>query len=151
MTTIKLHTIINTSCEEAFNLSRDIDFHTKSASQTNEKAIAGKMKGKIGLNETVTWKGKHFGFYLKHTSKIIQFEAPNFFTDIMIKGHFTYFAHQHFFKEIDNETHMEDVVRYKVPYGIIGKFFNKFFLKKHLETFLKQRNSAIKNTLEAVS
>jgi ligand-binding SRPBCC domain-containing protein len=132
-------------------LSRDIGFHTKSASQTNEKAIAGRTEGKIGLHETVTWRGKHFGVYLKHTSKIIDFEAPNFFTDVMIKGHFTYFIHQHIFEEIDNKTRMIDIVRYKVPFGIIGKVFNKLFLKKHLKTFLKHRNSAIKNTLEAVS
>lgn len=151
MTTIKLYTTIKTSCKEAFNLSRDISFHTKSASQTNEKAIAGRTQGKIGLHETVTWRGKHFGVYLTHTSKIIDFEAPHFFTDLMIKGHFTYFVHQHIFEEIDNKTRMIDIVRYKVPFEIIGKFFNKLFLEKHLKTFLKQRNSAIKNTLEAVS
>ena len=66
MTKIKLQTKIKAPIETVFNLSRNIDIHLLSTSQTNEKAVAGKTSGLIELNETVTWKGKHFGFYLKN-------------------------------------------------------------------------------------
>ncbi|WP_415373778.1 SRPBCC family protein [Patiriisocius sp. Uisw_017] len=144
MTTIELLTKIEAPIESIFNLSRDIDFHMESASQTKEVAIAGKTKGLISLGETVTWRGKHFGFYLKHTSKIIKMATPQTFTDIMIEGHFIYFCHDHFFEENDGVTLMKDMLRYKTPYGIFGRIFNVLFLKSHLREFLIKRNEAIK-------
>jgi len=41
MTTINLIAKINTLKEIAFDISRDIDLHQKSASPTKERAIAG--------------------------------------------------------------------------------------------------------------
>ena len=54
MTTINLITTINTSKEIAFDISRDVDVHQKSASPTKERAIAGITSGLINYNETVT-------------------------------------------------------------------------------------------------
>lgn len=144
MTTITLVTEINAPIKLVFDLSRDIDFHIKSASKTNEKAIAGVTEGLINKGETVTWRGKHFGLYIKHTSKIIKLQSPLSFTDIMIEGHFTYFCHDHYFEEIENKIFMKDVLKYKTPYGIFGRIFNKLVLKNHLTNFLKERNHAIK-------
>ncbi len=144
MTTIELKTKIEAPIETVFNLSRDIDFHMESASRTKEVAISGKTKGLISLDETVTWRGKHFGCYLKHTSKIIKMQEPREFTDLMTKGHFTYFCHDHFFEEHNGLTIMKDILRYKTPYGIFGRIFNSLFLKNHLTEFLEKRNHAIK-------
>ena len=148
MTTIELTTYIKTSVEEAFDLSRNIDFHQQSASHTKETAIAGVNTGYIGHGESVTWRGKHFGLFLKHTSKIIDFERPSKFTDVMTEGHFTYFAHQHYFKNHNDGVIMSDILTYKTPYGILGKLFDKIALKSHLTTFLKRRNQALKSYLE---
>lgn len=148
MTTIKLQTLINAPIKQVFDLSRDITFHTVSASQTKEQAIAGVTSGLINLNETVTWRGKHFGFWLKHTSKIITLESPYKFVDVMIKGHFTYFAHQHIFEEQDGATLMIDILNYRVPYGIFGSIFNTLFLKKYLTNFLLTRNQSLKISAE---
>jgi len=151
MTIIELQTEIKAPIELVFDLSRNIDFHTLSASQTQETAIEGTLTGLIGPGETVTWRGKHFGLFLKHTSKIISFERPTAFTDVMIKGYFTYFAHQHIFRTKDNTTHMHDILTYRAPLGILGNTFDRLFLKKHLTKFLQQRNSQIKKHLEQAS
>ncbi len=148
-TTIKLTTILNAPIDKVFDLSRDIDFHQKSASQTNETAIGGVISGLINFGESVKWRGKHFGLYLEHTSKITEFERPLKFTDVMTKGHFTYFAHQHFFESLEDGTLMIDILTYRTPYGIFGKLFNRFFLKKHLTNFLKHRNFQLKKELKS--
>ena len=148
MTTIKLYTEINASIDKVFDLSRSIDFHLQSASKTQEQAIAGRTTGLISHGETVTWRGKHFGIFLKHTSKIVDYERPTQFTDVMIKGHFVYFGHQHFFTAENGQTTMTDVLRYRTPFGVFGKIFDYFFLKKHLTKFLKTRNAAIKQAAE---
>ncbi|MGJ8666848.1 MAG: SRPBCC family protein [Patiriisocius sp.] len=148
MTTIKLVTEINAPINLVFDLSRDIDFHMESASHTKEKAIRGVTHGLIGHDETVTWRGKHFGIFLQHTSKIITFERPHKFTDVMIKGHFKYFCHEHFFEEREGITIMTDVLKYKTPFGLFGNLFDSFLLKSHLTKFLKQRNRSLKISAE---
>ena len=98
MTQIKTSTTINAAIETVFNNCRNIDIHQYSASKTNEKAIAGKTSGLINKNETVTWKGKHFGIYIKHQSIISEMEFPNYFVDEQAKGHFKSFKHEHIFR-----------------------------------------------------
>lgn len=144
MSKIILHTLINAPIETVFNNCRNIDLHIKSANQTNEKAIAGKTSGLIEKGETVTWKGKHFGFYMTHQSIISEMENPYNFVDEQLKGMFKIFKHSHFFKTVNNTTVMIDCINYEVSFGILGKIFDQLVLKKHLTQFLEQRNNFIK-------
>ena len=63
MPTIYLSTFILATPEIVFDLSRNIDLHQISTKQTYEKVIAGKMSGLIELDESVTWRAKHFSFF----------------------------------------------------------------------------------------
>jgi ligand-binding SRPBCC domain-containing protein len=148
MTTINLITKINAPKKIVFDLSRNIDVHQNSASKTNEKAIAGITFGLINLNETVTWKGKHFGIYLTHTSKITEMELYDYFVDQMENGNFKSFKHEHSFIEKNGKTVMIDNLMYETPYGIFGKLFDNLVLKKHMTNFLKTRNEVLKNLAE---
>lgn len=76
MPEIELRTEINAKKEIVFDLSRSIDLHKISTHQTKEQAIAGKTSGLIGLDESVTWRAKHFGIYQTLTSKITEFDPP---------------------------------------------------------------------------
>ena len=148
MTTIVLQTEIDAPIQVVFDLARSIDAHMQSAEKTNEKAIAGVTSGWIGLNETVTWKGKHFGIWIWHQSKITDFVPPEFFTDEMEKGRFKSFRHEHYFSEVDGKTLMTDNLSYETPFGIFGKLFDRLLLKKHLTDFLLKRNAFLKQAAE---
>jgi ligand-binding SRPBCC domain-containing protein len=148
MTTIQLTTYINAPIQIVFDHARNIDTHQQSASKTSEVAIAGTKHGLINKGESVTWRGKHFGLYLKHQSIISQMELYSYFVDEQLKGHFKTFKHQHFFDEIDGQTIMKDVMKYETPHGIFGKLFSVLFLKKHLTAFLLERNKFLKETAE---
>ncbi|MCD0466901.1 SRPBCC family protein [Flavobacterium sp. ENC] len=148
MTTIHLATQINASKQITFDTARDIDLHQKSAATSNEKAIAGITSGLINKNETVTWRGKHFGFYLTHKSRITQMDLYDYFLDEMEEGKFRSFRHQHFFEEKNGITIMKDHLQYETPYGIFGKLFDVLFLEKHLTNFLLARNKILKETAE---
>src|SRR5690606_7488254 len=100
MPKIELTTEINSSLEICFDLSRSIDFHSISTAKTKEKAIAGRTKGLITLNETVTWQATHFGIRQKLTSKITAFDSPNYFIDEQIKGIFKSIHHLHTFEKV---------------------------------------------------
>ncbi|MCF6142181.1 SRPBCC family protein [Flavobacterium sp. K77] len=148
MTTIQLTTRINAPIEIIFDLSRNIDIHQQSTSKSHETAIDGVTSGLINLNETVTWRGKHFGVYLKHKSLISAMEIPTYFVDEMLEGKFKSFKHQHTFIQKKGFVIMEDKIQYETPYGIFGKFFDHFLLKKHLTKFISERNSFIKSVAE---
>jgi hypothetical protein len=43
---------------------------------------------------------------------------------------------------------MIDILNFESPYGIIGKWFNKIYLKNLLQKFIVQRNIVIKDYAE---
>ena len=148
MSIIYLQTVIKADIQTVFDLARDIDLHQKSTFKTGEKAIAGRTSGLIEQGETVTWRAKHLGFYQTHTSEIINMEKPDQFTDIMLKGTFKSLRHQHIFRQEGENTAMTDIFEFESPLGIIGKLFNRFFLKNYMTGFLLERNKLIKATAE---
>ena len=148
MTTIQIETKIKAPIKIVFDTNRDIDIHQQSASKTNEVAIAGVTTGLINLNETVTWRGKHFGFYLTHKSRITAMNFYDYFVDEMEEGKFKTFKHEHFFKEKENYVLMTDKLCYQTPFWIFGQLFDYLFLKKHLTQFIIHRNCVLKNIAE---
>ena len=148
MTTIYLSTKIKASIQIVFDASRNIDVHQLSTNKSNEIAIAGVTSGLINLNETVTWRGKHFGLYLTHKSRITAMTCYSYFIDEMEEGKFKSFKHQHFFEEINGITTMTDKLQYETPFGVFGKLFDYLFLKKHLTHFLLNRNQVLKEVSE---
>lgn len=149
MPKIEIQTEIKAHINLVFDLSRSIDLHKISIEHTNEEAIAGKTSGLIGLDESVTWRAKHFGVYQKLTSKIIEFDRPKYFADQMIKGAFKEFRHEHHFTEIKDGTLMTDFFDYKSPLGLLGKLVDKLFLKKYMTVLLVKRNRIIKEFAES--
>lgn len=106
------------------------------------------MSGLIGLHETVTWRARHFGFWLQLTSKITEYNAPHFFVDEMVSGPFSSFRHDHIFEKKNGQTLMTDRFEFQSPLGFLGKFVNVLFLKSYMEKLLAERNQVIKKYAE---
>ncbi|MFT7350579.1 MAG: ligand-binding SRPBCC domain-containing protein [Flavobacterium sp.] len=148
MTTIKLTTTIIAPIEIVFDLSRNIDVHKLSTFKSKETTIGGITSGLINKNETVTWRGKHFGVFLTHKSLISEMVIPTYFVDKMLEGKFKSFKHEHSFADKKGTTIMVDSIYYETPFGIFGKIFDSLFLEKHLTQFIQERNSFIKTLAE---
>jgi hypothetical protein len=61
MSKIILETSIKSSAEICYKLSLSVDLHKKSTSKTGEHIVNGVHDGIMKLNDTVTWRAKHFG------------------------------------------------------------------------------------------
>ena len=140
MKEIILHTIINAPIERCFDLSTSIDLHKISASKSKEQAINGITSGLIKLNETVTWKAKHFGFWHKMKVEITEYEKPNYFVDEMIEGAFKSMKHRHEFKQTKNGTEMTDIFEFSSPFGFLGKIVDNYVLRNYMSKFIEERN-----------
>lgn len=149
MPRIELQTEIKADRNIVFDLSRSIDLHKISTEHTNEEAIAGKTSGLIGMDESVTWRAKHFGIYQNLTSKITEYDRPKHFVDEMVNGAFKEFKHEHHFAELNDGTLMTDIFDYKSPFGILGKVADKLFLKKYMTELLTERNRIVKQFAES--
>jgi ligand-binding SRPBCC domain-containing protein len=146
---INLHTSIAAPPDRCFLLSLSIDLHKESTAQTSERAIAGVTHGLIGANETVTWRGRHFGVMLTHETLISKYDRPVFFQDVMLRGMFKSFEHDHSFDALPNgSTLMRDQLRFTAPLGPLGWIAETLVLRRYFITFLEQRNRLIKQVAE---
>ncbi|CAN5431372.1 hypothetical protein BH10ACI1_BH10ACI1_13330 [soil metagenome] len=143
-----IETEINAPPEDCFDLVRDISLHLQTANKTNEKAIAGRIQGKIALGETVTFEGRHFGIRQRLTVKITEFKKPDLFTDEMIEGTFRSFKHKHEFIKKGDGTLMRDTLEWTSPFGFLGRIMDTLLLENHLRKFVSHRNSELKRTAE---
>jgi len=131
-----------------FDLSRSIDLHMESTAKTGERAVAERTSGLLELGEEVTWRAKHFGVWQHLTSKMLALDYPTHFRDVMVKGAFKSFQHDHYFTEIDGITHVEDRFDFKSPLAILGKVANQLFLTTYMKRLLIERNQVIKRVAE---
>lgn len=150
MPCIKIKTGIKADIRSCFDLARNIDVHQESLKHSDEVVVAGKMSGLIGLGEWVSWEGRHLGFVQHLTSKITEFEAPNYFVDEMVFGAFKSFRHEHHFKKESGFTLMTDIFYFESPYGILGKVVNEVFLKRYMAKLLTVRNQYLKEKAESL-
>jgi ligand-binding SRPBCC domain-containing protein len=139
---------VKASPERCFDLSRDLDFHLRSMSHTNEQAIAGRTSGLIEMGEEVTWRAKHFGVYHLHTSRITGFDRPKYFRDEMVAGRFKEFTHDHHFEATVSGTRIRDVLEFRSPLGPIGAVVDALVLKGYLRRLLETRNEVVRSEAE---
>lgn len=148
MPLIVIKTEIFSDIKTCFDLARNIDMHKESLKHTGEIPIAGKTTGLIELGEWVSWEAKHLGFVQHLTSKITEFESPNYFVDEMVLGAFKSFRHEHIFHDVVDKTLMIDKFYFESPFGVLGQTANVLFLKRYMKNLLKTRNKLLKKEAE---
>ncbi|MGZ8812156.1 MAG: SRPBCC family protein [Thermoanaerobaculia bacterium] len=148
METIRVETVINASVERCFDAARDLDLHVKSVAHTNERAVRGRTSGLIELGEEVTWRARHFGVTQEFTSRIVAFDRPRYFQDVMQRGAFKSFVHDHLFESGDGHTTMIDRLVFSAPMGFFGRIAERLVLKKYLTRLLEVRAVAIREAAE---
>lgn len=148
MPQIVLETVINAPAEKCFDLMRDVRLHTKTVARTHESAVAGVTEGKIGLGQTVTFEGTHFGMRQRLTVKVVEFEPLRLFVDEMTEGTFRSFKHIHEFSPAEGGTLMRDTVIWTSPFGILGRIVDKLILERHLNELVTSRNAMLKQIAE---
>ncbi|MDW8295856.1 MAG: SRPBCC family protein [Raineya sp.] len=79
------------------------------------------------------------GIPVNWVTEITQVREPYFFVDEQRFGPYSFWHHQHHFREVAEGVEMEDLVSYKIPLGILGKFANWLFVRKRLEYIFDYR------------
>tara|TARA_B100001057_G_scaffold497119_1_gene600399 strand:+ start:9419 stop:9880 length:462 start_codon:yes stop_codon:yes gene_type:complete len=83
------------------------------------------------------------GINLKWVTEITHVKENEYFVDEQRFGPYSLWHHKHFFKKINGGILMEDIVDYKIPYGLIGQFAHVIFVKKKLKKIFNYRHTKL--------
>jgi ligand-binding SRPBCC domain-containing protein len=87
-----------------------------------------------------------FGFPLRWRARIARWEPPTGFVDEQLRGPYGVWEHTHRFRQDGGATTIEDVVRYRLPFGPLGEIFHPL-VRLLLERIFRFRRSAVRSYL----
>ena len=88
---------------------------------------------------------KPFPIYAtKWVTEITHVKEGDYFVDEQRFGPYALWHHKHFIKEIDGGVEMEDIIDYKIPFGILGQIAHPLLVKKQLLQIFKYREAKLK-------
>lgn len=79
----------------------------------------------------------------KWVTEITHVVENKFFVDEQRFGPYALWHHKHFLKEIPGGVEMEDLIHYKVPFGIIGQLVNPILVRPKLEEIFEFRRKKL--------
>ena len=81
------------------------------------------------------------GIKTKWVTEITHVVDREYFVDEQRFGPYSLWHHKHFIKEIDGGIEMEDLLHYKLPFGILGQLVHPLLVKpKLIEIFEYRKN-----------
>lgn len=83
------------------------------------------------------------GIKTKWVTEITHVKDKEYFVDEQRFGPYALWHHKHFIKPIDGGVEMEDIIDYKIPFGILGQMVHPFLVKPKLEEIFEYRQKKL--------
>lgn len=83
------------------------------------------------------------GIKTKWVTEITHVKKEEYFVDEQRFGPYALWHHKHFIKEINSGVEMEDVIDYKIPFGILGQIAQPLVVKKQLKQIFNYRETKL--------
>ena len=84
-----------------------------------------------------------FGIKTKWVTEITHMKYKEYFVDEQRFGPYELWHHKHFIKEIDGGVEMEDIIDYKLPFGLIGEIFHPIIVEPKLKEIFNYRKNKL--------
>ncbi|WP_291275084.1 SRPBCC family protein [Flavobacterium sp.] len=84
-----------------------------------------------------------FGIKTKWVTEITHVVDHEYFVDEQRFGPYNLWHHKHFIKEIEGGVEMEDIIDYKVPFGIVGQLVHPIIVKPKLDEIFAYRRKKL--------
>lgn len=95
----------------------------------------------------IDYQIKLFGLPLKWRTRIEEFEPPNRFVDVQVRGPYKLWHHTHEFREVDGGTRMTDRVQYQLYLGPLGSLAHTLWVRRTLARIFEHRRQTIERLL----
>ena len=151
MTQLEVRTPIAAPPEVCFDFARDIGFHAQSLAHTGERVTDRPEHGLLRLGDEVEFEGRHLGVRQRLRARIESFDRPRQFRDVMVRGAFRSFAHDHIFEPSAGGTVMTDRLTFAAPFWPLGVVVERVVLVPYLRRLIAGRGQEIKAAAERAS
>lgn len=134
--------VIQASIEKVWEFfSAPENLKTITPSHLGFQILSEKYGSKMYAGELIEYTVKPlWGIPLYWMTEITQVEPLKYFIDEQRYGPYSFWHHQHHFKEIKGGIEMTDIVHYKIPFWFIGDIANYLLVKGQLEKIFDYRN-----------
>lgn len=78
------------------------------------------------------------------TTEITQVDPPRYFVDEQRFGPYKFWHHKHFFTEVGEQTQVQNLVHYSLPFGPIGRLANLLSVSKKLDFIFDYRSTRLR-------
>ena len=94
--------------------------------------------------QIISYNVSPFPFYsTKWVTEITHVKEGEYFVDEQRFGPYALWHHKHFLKPIEGGVEMEDIIDYKLPFGILGQLVHTPIVKKQLEFIFYYREQQL--------
>ena len=83
------------------------------------------------------------GIKTKWVTEITHVTDKHYFVDEQRFGPYALWHHKHFIEEIEGGVEMEDIIDYKIPFGILGELAHPILVKPKLEEIFNYRTKKL--------
>ena len=87
------------------------------------------------------------GIPMRWLTEIRRWNPPFRFVDVQRKGPYRLWHHTHTFEDHGDRTLMKDVVRYALPFGVLGRMVHALKVKRDVEGIFAYRRAVIEKKM----
>ena len=151
MSEFVLERVIAAPRSTVFSVALDPGLHLRSMARYGETMVEAPAGGVFSEGSTVTWRARHFGIPFRLRSVVFDVDPPRGFRDRQISGPFGMFWHEHVFEDHPRGTLMRDTIRFRSPFGPIGRLVDRLVLREYMRSLIEQRNDQLAAEAEAAA
>jgi ligand-binding SRPBCC domain-containing protein len=94
---------------------------------------------RIAQGTKIRYRLSWHGIPVTWTTGIRRWEPPHRFIDVQLSGPYRLWHHTHLFESRDGGTLMTDIVRYRLPFGMIGRVVHALKVRRDMERIFDYR------------
>ena len=152
---MKIHTLKR---KQLIPYDRETVFNFFKSPENLEKITPPKVKFNIITPSPIIMRSgtildytiKLLGIPVRWTTMITEFNEPIGFSDVSLKGPYSFWYHQHTFEKTTGGTVMHDTVTYALPFGVIGSAVHALWVKNQLKHIFDFRAEVISALFENI-
>ena len=93
----------------------------------------------IAAGTRIRYRLSLHGLPLGWTTEIRRWQPPHCFVDVQLSGPYRLWHHTHRFEALNGGTRITDVVRYRLPLGIVGRLVHALKVRRDVERIFEHR------------
>lgn len=109
-----------------------------------------KLPRSIESGALIEYQLRWHGMPIRWLSRIGQWAPPTRFFDVQLQGPYRLWEHEHTFEPCAAGTRMRDIVRYSLPFGVLGRLAHRVIVRSDLDAIFDYRAARVEQILGAL-